>query len=98
MSTNTSRKRTMARQYSRAALVAIAAFIATLLFQFLFALALFGVHETFAPIVLGMFGPPMIDMLLRPFVVMAVVVGGVSGIGVFLATRGDESAMSRGGQ
>ncbi|WGI36102.1 hypothetical protein QDT91_29225 (plasmid) [Mycolicibacterium aubagnense] len=69
--------------------MAIAAFIATLLFQFIFAVALFGFHGTFEPIVLGMFGPPLIDVLLRPFVVMAVVVGGVSGVGVFLATRGD---------
>lgn len=96
MSPITSLQHMTARQYARAALVAIAAFIAALLFQFLFAVALFGLHETFAPIVLGLFGPPLIDMLLRPFVVMAVVVGGVSGVGVFLASRGDESAMSRG--
>jgi len=92
VSTTTSRQHLLARRIARAALMAILAFTASSLFLFAFVVALFGLHETFAPVIAGLFGPPLIDVLLRPIVVIAAVVGGAVGVVSFLeAGRGGSS-------
>lgn len=96
MSTTTSRRHMLARRIARAALVAILAFTASSLFQFVFVVALFGLHETFAPVIAGLFGPPLIDVLLRPIVVISAVVGGAVGVVSFLESGLDGSTVNRG--
>lgn len=96
MSTTTSRQHMLARRIARAALVAAFAFTASSLFLFVFVVALFGLHETFAPVIAGLFGPPLIGVLLRPIVVIAAVVGGAGGVVSFLESGRDGSSVGRG--
>lgn len=80
------RQHVMAVRLMRAAAAALAAFAAVALMILLVALGLYGPHTLLAPSFFGVFGPPLIEELARPTVVMAAAAGIGIGILVFFET------------
>lgn len=76
----------IASRLMRAGAAALATFVGTALAILLFALALEGPHTLLSPSVFGLFGPPLIEVMVRPTIVTAAFAGAVMGIVVFLET------------
>jgi len=76
----------IAVRLTRALVAGLATFAAVALMILLIALALDGPHTLSAPAGFGLFGPPLIEVLVRPTIVMAAFAGVGVGILAFLET------------